>query len=60
MHFQPNAPNTGVQKCIQHKWNFVHTITPDVGPLFGNVEEDLLQGFLPELLVDMDWDMMVW
>ena len=47
---QPHNDYVGLQKSLQQEWDFVQSVTPDIGKAFQLVEDALPEAFLPSLL----------
>ena len=46
----PQTAYAGLAKSLQHEWQYLQRVTPEVGPQFAEVERALTEGFLPALL----------
>ena len=42
----PHSAYAGLQKSLQHEWEFVHRFTPDIGDSFGPVNTSLRYAFI--------------
>jgi len=50
----PQMAHAGLSKSLQHEWQYLQRVIPDVGPTLAPIEAALTETFLPALLVATD------
>ena len=45
----PQSTYAGMHKSLQHEWEFVQRVTPEIGDSFRPVEQALREAFIPAL-----------